>query len=113
LFRQCNKIVESGKEKQGKRQGVRNSFGSRLDSVAAATFTFYLGNPVPRFLRSCPPQDGLAVASFRYLNLWLQRTRSDGQAFQSAQLPTLLSRSSAVGSENLKKFSLNPLEGIK
>jgi hypothetical protein len=22
------------------------------------------------FLRSCPPRDGLAVASFPYLNLW-------------------------------------------
>ena len=47
---------------------------------------------------SCPPRDGLAVASFPYLN--------------PRNLRALLTRSSAVHAENLKKFSLNPVEGI-
>jgi hypothetical protein len=78
------KIVESGKEESRKRAGtfetrsapalthvlppirpfgfpiyVARRPGGSIHSVAAATFTFYLRNPFPPFLRSC----------FPYLNL--------------------------------------------
>ena len=98
-------------------------FPSMSRAARAAPFTRSPRRPLPSiseipFLRSC----------FPYLNLWLQRTRSDGQAFQSAQsadvsirvirgcLASSIFVSIRVNSwlvpENLKKFSLNPVEGI-
>ena len=54
-----------------------------------------------------------AIPVFPHLNLWLCNGREATARLSNLRnLRTLLIRSSAVGSENLKKFSLNPVEGI-